>query len=152
TTLERLYAIRERLAREHASDAVFLFDLFMCHINLGSLFDKMGRPADAMASREQARAIRERLARGPPAGRQFPAHAAIDLDELRFDKAREEILQAIEWRRKLLAADPQDANSQRLLADHLTLLIRAAQGLGRTEEADEAARERDALRAGAAAK
>ncbi len=122
--------------------------------NIGRLWKERGQPAKAMASHEQARTIRERLARENRGSDEFAENlttslneiAAIDLDEHRFDKARAEILQAIERRRKVIAADPENAHSRHLLVDHLTVLIRAARELGRTDEAAEATRERDALR------
>ena len=50
----------------------------------------------------------------------------IDLDRRQFDKARCEILQAIEWQRKVLAAKPENSQYRQLLDDYLTVLIRAA--------------------------
>jgi hypothetical protein len=129
-------------------------DLAWTHTNIGFLQRRMSRLAEAEASHERARAIRERLARQNPGSAGFAgdladslnAIAEIDLDEHRFDKARAEILEAIEWRRKVLAAHPGDNGARQRLGDGLTLLIQVARELGHIDEAREATRERDALR------
>jgi hypothetical protein len=56
----------------------------------------------------------------------------------------------VEHRRKLLTANPKDAHRRQLLDESLTLVVRAADGLGRTDEMSEAKREQEALRASAA--
>ena len=72
--------------------------------------------------------------------------ASIDLNGRRLDKARAQASRGMQLLRKVLAADPGDARARQLLDDNLTLLIRAARGLGRTDESTEATRERAALR------
>ena len=151
---EQARSIRERMARDHPSDAQIHNDLAWTYTEIAVLWRELARPAEALASYERARVIRERLAREYPGSAEFAGDLAttlsdmapIDLDEHRFDKARDEILQAIEWRRKLLATDPKDSESRQLLDDHLTLLIRTEVGLGRTDLAAKATRERDGLR------
>ena len=57
----------------------------------------------------------------------------IELDRRQFDKARSDILQAIEWQRKVLAAKPENPEHRQFLDDYLTVLIQAARGLGRAD-------------------
>jgi hypothetical protein len=67
--------------------------------------------------------------------------ARIDLDQRRFDAARAKLTQAIEWQRKALAANPNHPTYRRFLANHLTNLIRAAEGLRRADLVDQARHE-----------
>ena len=70
----------------------------------------------------------------------------IELHHRRFDKARERLLRAIECQRKALAANPTNSMYRRALDHELRNLARAAEGLGRADEADQAKRELDELR------
>ncbi len=70
----------------------------------------------------------------------------LDLDRQQFDEARATVMQAIEWQRKALAANPKDPNYRMFLAKHMEILIPVAEGLGRVDEAAEARRELDGLR------
>jgi hypothetical protein len=118
------------------------------------LKNEAGRPAEGMASYDRDRTIRERLAREHPGSSEFARDlgrtwnnlAVIDLEQRRFDEARAKITRAVEWQRMALAATPDHPGYRRFLAIHLTDLIRAAEGLGRTDEAAEARGERDVLR------
>src|ERR1017187_7906486 len=121
---------------------------------LGFLQHATDRPAEALASYEQAREIQERLAREQPEAPDF-AHllsgtlcnmAVIDLDKQQFDKARAKLMQAIELQRKALAIIPNDPNYWQLLVNHLESLIKAEEGLGHADLAALARRELDRLR------
>ncbi len=46
--------------------------------------------------------------------------AMIDLDQRRFDEARDKLTQAIEWQRKALAANPNHPTYRQFLANHWT--------------------------------
>jgi tetratricopeptide (TPR) repeat protein len=119
------------------------------------LQQRTGRPAEALASHDQARAIWERLAREHPESPDFASSlgatlnniATIDLDQGQFENARETLTRAIVWQRKALAADPNHPNYRQFLANHLENLIRAAKGLGRADEAAKARTERAELAA-----
>ena len=97
------------------------------------------RRAEALASYEKARAIQERLAREHPESPDFAIDlgvtlnnmAMIDLDQRRFDKARDTLTRAIEWQRKALATNPNNPTYRQFLASQLDNLIRATEGLGR---------------------
>jgi len=155
-SVDQARAIWERLARENPSVTQFQSDLAQSHNNIGALQREMGRLADALASHEQARATRERLARDHPESPDFASQlggtlsnmAVIDLDQRHFDKTRAKLTRAIEWQRKALAANPNHSTYRQFLANHLTSLIRAAEGMGRAAEAAEAARQLAELAAG----
>jgi hypothetical protein len=68
------------------------------------------------------------------------------VSEFLTQDTRANLVQAIEWRRKVLEANRDDPSSRQRLADNLTLVIRTALSLGLTGEAAEARREQDALR------
>jgi tetratricopeptide (TPR) repeat protein len=152
---ERARTIREWLAWYQPSVIHSQTELLETYDALYRLRIQAGRRAPALAVLELARTVLERLVHEHPESAGFTASlattlhdmASIDLDEQRFDKARAEILQAIEWQRKHQASNPGNPDSRQRLDDHLSLLIRAAQGLGHTDEAAQATRERDALRA-----
>ena len=139
---------RTRLVTETQSD------LASSHSNIGDLQLTMGRPAEALASCEQARAIWERLTRENPESSDFASRMGMTLDIMgeielhhrRFDKAREKLLQAVECQRKALAANPTNPMYRRALDHELRNLTRAAEGLGRADEAEHAKRELDELR------
>src|SRR5262245_56549871 len=65
----------------------------------------------------------------------------MDLEERRFDEARAKLMEAIELQRKANAALPHQPSYRQELVRYLRNLIRAAEGLGRTDEADAARRE-----------
>jgi tetratricopeptide (TPR) repeat protein len=150
---ERATRVREGLASRLPSATSYQTDLAASYDALWRLQSQTGGRAEAPATLERARTVWDRLAHEHPASAWFAGSlattlsdmASIDLSELRFGEARARLLQATTWRRKALAADPQDARSRQLLDDHLALLIRAALGLGRTNEVVSARREQDAL-------
>ena len=65
----------------------------------------------------------------------------IDLDAKRFEEARGRLREAIEWQRKALASNPANRTYRQFLANQLTNLIKAAQGLGDSKAVSEAERE-----------
>ena len=105
-------------------------------------------------SYEKARAILERLVHENPESPDIASNlgltlgnmAVIDMDNQRFDKAREALVQAVELERRALAASPNSPLYRGYLDGELQNLIRATQGLGRADEADQAKRELDELR------
>jgi tetratricopeptide (TPR) repeat protein len=154
-TCERARAIRERLARDNPAVTDFQRDLAASHYNIGHLLSATGRPAEALAAYERARAIFEPLARDHP---DSPDHASelggtlnnlatLDLDAKRFAEARDKLRQAIAWQKKALAANPRHPQYRQFLANHLTNLLQAAQGLGDDALAAEARRGLDELQA-----
>ncbi len=154
TAHERARALFEKLALERPTDNQIQLNLAACYTLMGRIQFQSHRLDEAMAWHERARALRERLASEHPGSADFARGlatklidmASIDLNESRFDKVRAQISRGMELLRKVLAADPADARARQLLDDDLTLLVRAARGLYRTDEATEAARERAALR------
>ncbi len=152
---ERARILREWLAWYQRSVISRQLELLDTYDALYRLRSRAGHRGLALSVLDQARAVRERLALEHPGSTGFSASlattlhdmASIDLDEHRFDKAQAEILQAIQWQRKLLSADPHNARSRQRLDEHLTLLIQADLALGRADLADDATRERAALRA-----
>jgi len=157
---EQARAICERLARENPTVTEFQNHLAASHHNIGDLRSETGRPAEALASYEQARAIRERLAREHPESPDFASNlgatlnnlAMIDLEQRQFDKARAKLTSAIDWQRKALAVSPNHPRYRQFLANHLTNLIQAAEGLGRADQAAKARSELAELTANDAAK
>src|SRR5262249_55554324 len=73
--------------------------------------------------------------------------AAIDLDAQRFAEARDRLREAITWQERALTAYPRHPTYRQFLSNHLTNLIKAAHGLGLDDEAAEAQRDRDELKA-----
>ncbi len=116
---------------------------------IGTMLRKTGHPAEAHESLEQARAIRDRLAREHPESPGYASDlggtihnlAQIDFDQGQFDKARTRLTEAIQWQRKALAANPNQPVYRQYMTNHLTGLIRAAVRLGRSDEAALARRE-----------
>ena len=127
----------------------FQSDLALCHNNIGLIQSATGRPAAALKSHEQARAIRERLARDHPESPDFASNlggtlnnmAVIDLGGRQFDRAQTKLTQAVEWQRKALASNPNHPVYRQFLDNHLTNLITAAEGLGRADAANDARRQ-----------
>jgi eukaryotic-like serine/threonine-protein kinase len=151
---ERARVIRERLARDQPSVTWCGTELAETYDAIYRLQNRAGRRAEAKAALEGARAVRDRLLVEHPGSNDFAASlattlhdlASIDLDEHRFDKAHTELLRASELRRKLLAAEPNNSRFRRQLDEHLTLLIRASDELGRADDVAQATNERSALR------
>ncbi len=146
---EKAHAILERLVGENPSVIWFQQRLAGSHNNIGILQRTTGRTGDAIASHEKARAILERLARAHPDSPDFASQlgaalnimATIDLDQQRFTEARVKLTQAVEWQRNALAANPKNSQYRQFLTNHLIDLIKAAQGMGRADEATKARRE-----------
>ena len=146
--------IQERLVRENPSVTEFQSQLATIHGRIGSLQSEIGRPAEALESKEKSRVIWERLVHENPESPDFAGGmglvlgnmAVVDIDDRRFHKARGMLLQAVELERKAFAANPNSPIYRRYLDTELQKLIRAAKGLGRADEADQAKRELDELR------
>jgi serine/threonine-protein kinase len=152
---QRARAIPERLVRENPSVTLFQEDLASSLHNLAMSQSSAGQAAEARESFEQARLIWERLVREHPDSPSFAGSlgmtlgglAGMDMGEGRFDKARETLTRAIASERKALAAHPDHPWYRHFLGGHLTRMIRAAEALGRGDEAAQARRELDELRA-----
>jgi hypothetical protein len=74
-----------------------------------------------------------------------PAESAIRsgagyLSERHFDAALAHLRSAVAWQQRALKSNPNQPAYRRRLADHFRNLIQAAQGAGRTTEAEEARR------------
>ncbi len=159
-THEHVRTIRERLARENPSVTEFQAELARSHSSISGVQRSMGRPAEALESAEQACAIRERLASAHPESPEFASElgatlnniAMLEMDQQQYDKAKDVLAQAIDWQRKALKGDPKNAVFRRFLANHLTNLIRAAEGLSLGALADQARQELTALAASDPAK
>ncbi len=67
--------------------------------------------------------------------------AMIDIDERRFDEAYSKLVQAIDCQKKARAANPRNPTYRQFLVSHLWNLARAAEGLERPTEAENARRE-----------
>ncbi len=78
-------------------------------------------------------------------GRTYGNMAAIDLGQRQFDQARTKLDQAILLQRKAMAANPAHPSYRYFLTNHLTDLIRAAEGLGRADLAAEVKRQLNEL-------
>ena len=66
--------------------------------------------------------------------------ATINLDGRQFYKARAKLAPTIDWQRKALAANPNHPMYRQFMATHLGNLVRATEGLGRADLADDARR------------
>ena len=138
-----------RAAGADPSVIAFQSDLAQSHNNIGIVQSHNGRATKALASYEQARTIQERLARDHPESPDFASTlggtlhnmAVIDLGRRQFDNARAKLTRAIEWQRKALAVNPGHPSYRQFLANHLTVLILAAEGRGQTDVANEARRD-----------
>ena len=123
--------------------------------NLGGSQDALGQAAEARKSFEQAGKISERLVHEHPQSPAFAGSlgmtlgnlAGMDLDEERFDEARETLQRAIVSERTALAANPDHPWYRHFLERQRAKMIRAAEGLGRGDEVVRARRELDDLRA-----
>jgi tetratricopeptide (TPR) repeat protein len=148
--------IQRKLADLHPADPGFLNTLADCHINVAILKKELRKPAEAMVSYEEARAIRERLLREHPESADFACRLAgalsdmadLDLNAQRFAEARVRLRWAIALQKKALATVPKHPTCRAFLTIHLDLLIKADKELGRAEEAAEAQRALQDLKAG----
>jgi serine/threonine-protein kinase len=151
----RARTIQERLVRENPSVTQFQASLAISAHNIGETQCWLDHPAEAREAYDQARMIWERLVREHPESPSFAGGLGetlvglveIDLDQERFDQARETLKQAIATDRKALAANPDHPWYRHFLDLSLGDTIRAAEALGRDEEAAQARRELDELRA-----
>jgi tetratricopeptide (TPR) repeat protein len=115
----------------------------------------MGRRDAALEAQTKALAIFERLAQEHPElpdqasslGAALNNLAVPDLAAQRYEQARTRLREAVDWQKKALAANPRHPAYRQFLANHLKNLIKAAQGLGRTDEAAQAQRDLDELNA-----
>jgi tetratricopeptide (TPR) repeat protein len=147
-------AIEERLARENPAVTTDQSDLAISHNNIGNLLHNTGRSDAALEAHTKALAIRERLAREHP---ESPDHACelggtlnnlalLHIAAKQYDQARTRLREAVAWQKKL-AANPRNRTYRQFLRNHLLGLILANQGLGRADEASEAQRELEGLKA-----
>ena len=134
--------------REHPTVTAYAQELAGSHNNLGLLLRATGDPAGPAVVRGGA---------GDPgaAGAEHPEMpgvasglggtlnniATLDHDAGRFADARDQLLQAVTWQRKALAANPRHPQYRQFLANHLTNLIRACQGLNDADGAADAQRQ-----------
>ena len=145
---EQARAIRDRLVRGNPSVTDFQRNLAASLINIGMVQRAIGRSAAALESYEQACAIQERLARDHPESPDLASDmggtlnnmATINLDGRQFYEARAKLARAIDWQRKALAANPNHPMYRQFMATHLGNLVRATEGLGRADLADDARR------------
>ncbi len=155
-SFRRKLATWQRLAADHPADPGFLLSVANCHNEIGILEQEMGKLAEAMASYEQSRAIDERLTREHPESPDFVCGLAgalsnmadLDIGANRFKAARTRLLQAITLQKKALAVAPGHPTCRAFLMEHLDLLIKADKALGHVEEAAEAQRTLQGLKAG----
>ena len=153
-SFEEARTISERLVRENPTITEFRLNLATSYEIIGNLQRDTGHPAEARAAFDQALATLEQLSREHPESPDFASRlggalnnmAMIDLTQQQFDDAYTRLTKAIEWQRKALAAHPRQPIFRQFLANHLTNLIRAANGMGRNDEATKAQRELDELR------
>ena len=68
--------IQEHCLRENPAVTEFQGDLAESHYSIGNLLQETGKPAEALAAYEQARAIQERLARENPTVTKFQSDLA----------------------------------------------------------------------------
>ncbi len=152
---ERALAIRMKLDNQNPADTGSLKILADYHNDIGTLKQNLGKPAEAMDSYEQCRVISERLTRNHPESPEFACAlsgalsnmAELDIAAKRFEEARDRLRQAVALQKKALATAPTHPTCRRYLAIHLDLLVKTAKELGSSEEADEAQRELDELKA-----
>jgi serine/threonine-protein kinase len=152
---EAARTILERLARDEPTVAQFQRDLAISHNSIGLLLRDKGEPAVALASHEAAREIQQKLAEDDPGspgeasslGGTLNNIALLNIDDLRFAEARNVLRDAIRWQKRALAANPRHPTYRQFLANHLKNLAIACKGMGRDDEAAEAQRELDELKA-----
>jgi serine/threonine-protein kinase len=146
----RALDILERLVREHPTETGYQSAVADTHNNLGLLEQGEGRSERALASFRAALAILERLAQehaqssdfASALGGTFNNLAMIDLEHKRYREARANLEAAIVRQKKALAAYPKHPQYRKFLANHLTNLVQAADGLN---DAGAAAQARRAL-------
>ncbi len=116
---------------------------------------EIGQSAEALKAGELALSIDQKLIREYPDSPGFMSSlggtlntlSELDLEAKRFEEARVRLREAIEWQRKAMAVHAAHPQYRQFLANHLGNLILAARGLGRDEEAAEAQRGLDELKA-----
>jgi hypothetical protein len=134
--------------------AGFESDLATSLNNIGPIRSATGLPDVALESHGRAPAMIERLARENPESPDFASGlgatlnniATIDPAQKRYVEARAKLEKAIVWQ-NALTANPNHPQFCRFLANRLTNLIRAADGLTDPAAAAEARRELDELKA-----
>ncbi len=154
-SFERALAIRKKFASEHPDDAGSLKILADYHNGVGLLEQSLGKPTEAMASFEQCRLIGERLTSIDPASPDFACclsgalsnMAELDIDAKRFEEAHARLRQAITLQKQAMATAPMHPTCRRYLAIHLELLAKVASERGQAEEAADAQRDLDQLKA-----
>jgi serine/threonine-protein kinase len=152
---QRAQTIYERLVRANPSATRLQVSLANMLHNLGESHESLNQAAEAWESFERARTIWERLVREHPQSPSFAGSlgmtlgsvAKMELDQERFDKARATLQGAIVAERAALAANPDHPWYRLFLGERLSDMIRAAEGLGRDDEAERARHELDELRA-----
>ena len=150
----------EQLATANLSVTQYQSQVARVHTNIGVLHRAAGRNDLALASYGRAREIDEQLVRKHPESPEFASTlggtlnniAGIEIDQGRFDDARSKLTEAIGKQRQALAASPKHPAYRQFLVNHLRNMIRAAEGSGRTDLADQARRELAELTAGDSAK
>jgi tetratricopeptide (TPR) repeat protein len=146
---EEARQVWDELARQHPSITEYQRSLAYSHNGIGNLLRDAGKTAEALAAYERARQIWEPLAWENPKSPEYASAlgatlnnlAMLDMRESRYEQARGRLRQAVEWQQKAVAADPAHPQYRQFLANHLTLMVDAAQRLHDTEGTAEAKRE-----------
>jgi eukaryotic-like serine/threonine-protein kinase len=153
--LESALKIRQKLADANPADVHFQEAVAAGHDNV-SLALKMNREtAQALKASELGLSIRRKLARERPdspelmsaLGNCLSNQSSFDFNAKRYEAGCVLVREAIEWQRKALAASPTNAKYRELLSRHLSKMISATQAAGLEEEAAEAQRSLDELKA-----
>ncbi len=135
--------IREGLVRDNPSVTQLQSDLAENHLYLAFLVNSMGHPAEAVTSCRRALEISERLAHDHPSVHAYQRilgitlydFAAFEIDQGRWQDAREHLERAIACQRAALAAMPRHPDHQRALRADLLALTKVYHSLNQTADA-----------------
>ena len=130
--------IVERLSRENPTVAEYSIRLVAIHNSIGIVLQEAGKMHDAINSHFRALGIADRLARGNPESPDFASSAGatlnniamIDLEEKRFEQARDRLVEAIRWQKAAITVEPLRSEFRQFLENHYSNLLAAAVGLG----------------------
>jgi hypothetical protein len=141
-------AIWESLTRRVPSNPKYQIGIASIQNCRGEFLSETAHPAEALASFEAARAIREWLAMLDPESPEYASDLAVTLNNLalldlgakRYAEARARLHEAILWQKGALAANPRNPQYRQYLIGHYRNLQRASEALNDADLMAEAER------------
>jgi serine/threonine-protein kinase len=151
---EKALMIRQKLANDNPTETEFRNDLAASYGNIARQLSQTSQPDAALKAHRAALAIRRKLAEENTQSPDFASYLGatlnniglIELNKKRFDEARFQFREAIEWQRKALAANPANLESRKFLINDWTNLIIVCRELGDTQGVADAQRQLTELR------